>query len=597
MKARNTLMKRPQFLTPTVLTRALFFLINDFILSAFTLYFAYALRFNFAIPDQFLAIFPAVLLTLFGLKAVLFYYFRIYHTPWRFFALNAFEKLIIAHLIAYPLLAGIILLSDGALSPFPRSVLIIDLFLSIVVLGSLRISKRMILSSGKRLGHETVIIGANQRGELAVRLLNSQGSLYVPIAFVDKDPNVCDSYIHNLRVFHLHQLESLVQRSAIDTAIIADHYEPKALESLIHRLEALGVKRFKRVGFVDDAIEDIAIEDLLAREPKDLDKEAIGAFVKDKSVLVTGAGGSIGSELVRQLKRYGAKHLILVENSEFALYRILEEVGEEGVSPVLLSVVHKSALETVYKVHRPQIVLHAAAYKHVPMVEANKQSAFENNIQGTMNNIDLAIAYGVETFVLISTDKAVRPTNVMGATKRVCELYAQNVAPLKTRIVSVRFGNVLGSSGSVIPKFKAQIKQGGPITVTHPEITRYFMLISEACELVLQAASLAKAQEVFILDMGEPIKIADLAEKMKILSNRPDIAIEYVGLRAGEKLYEELMIDEDDKKTCYASIFIAPPTAYAIDKLKADIDALLKSEGDVECLKRIVPEFEHRRDN
>jgi FlaA1/EpsC-like NDP-sugar epimerase len=251
-------------------------------------------------------------------------------------------------------------------------------------------------------------------------------------------------------------------------------------------------------------------------------------------------------------------------------------------------------VENSFKKYKPQIVIHAAAYKHVPLVEDNILEGISNNIMGTKNCIDLAIKYGAEKFVLISTDKAVRPTNVMGTTKRICELYAQNVVPNSTEIVAVRFGNVLGSSGSVIPKFKSQIENGGPITVTHPDITRYFMLIPEACELVLQAASIGKGGEIFILDMGEPIKIVDLAKKMIELSGRDEIQIEFSALRSGEKLYEELLISDSDMKTEYESITVAGKTQYDIDKLNQDIEELLSCENKLAKLKEIVPEFDHK---
>jgi UDP-N-acetyl-D-glucosamine 4,6-dehydratase len=243
---------------------------------------------------------------------------------------------------------------------------------------------------------------------------------------------------------------------------------------------------------------------------------------------------------------------------------------------------------------KPDIVIHAAAYKHVPLCEANQASVISNNIQGSINVIDLSIQYRVEKVVVISTDKAVRPTNVMGATKRVVELYANNVDAQATEIVAVRFGNVLGSSGSVIPKFKQQIERGGPVTVTDPEINRYFMLISEACQLVLQAAAIAKGGELFVLDMGEPIKIMDLAKQMiSLYGKEGEVEIEITGLRPGEKLYEELLLDESDKETRYRSIFIAKPTAYAISQLTHDIALLLGADNKMEVLQKIVPEFTH----
>ena len=341
-------------------------------------------------------------------------------------------------------------------------------------------------------------------------------------------------------------------------------------------------------------LKDITVEDLLARHPADLDKKQIQSFIKDKVVLITGAGGSIGSEISRQCKIFGAKQLILVDHSEINLYTITEELNDFNIVSVMKSVVNKYVLRETFEKYKPDIVIHAAAYKHVPLVEDNILSGITNNVIGTKNCIDLAIEFNVDKFVLISTDKAVRPTNVMGTTKRICELYAQNVDSKNTEIVAVRFGNVLGSSGSVIPKFKSQIEKGLNITVTHPDITRYFMLIPEACELVLQAGSIGKGGEIFILDMGEPIKIVDLANKMIHLSGRDDIKIEFCGLRPGEKLYEELLINDSDKKTDYESITVASPTVFNINELNKKIDKLLENDNILDVLKEIVPEFNHK---
>ncbi len=341
-------------------------------------------------------------------------------------------------------------------------------------------------------------------------------------------------------------------------------------------------------------LKDISVEDLLARHPKDLDKKQIEKFIKNKKVLITGAGGSIGSEIARQCAQFKAGELILLDHSEFNLYQIAEELDICKPHLVMQSVVNKELLDKTFVKYKPDIVIHAAAYKHVPLVEENITEAVLNNVIGTKNTIDCAIKHGVEKFVLISTDKAVRPTNVMGTTKRICELYAQNINTEKnTEIVSVRFGNVLGSSGSVIPKFKSQIEAGGPITVTHPDITRYFMLIPEACELVLQAASIGKGGEIFILDMGEPIKIVDLAKKMIELSGQSHVQIEFSGLRPGEKLYEELLINDSDMKTEYESITVAGKTEYEIAKLNQDIYELVSTNEKLEKLKEMVPEFNH----
>ena len=338
----------------------------------------------------------------------------------------------------------------------------------------------------------------------------------------------------------------------------------------------------------------IDVKDLLARHPKDLNEKKIISFIKDKIVLVTGAGGSIGSEICRQCCHYDAKQIIMLDHSEFNLYTINEELSCNNVVPVLQTVVDLEHLEQTFKKYKPDIVIHAAAYKHVPMVEYNISEGIRNNVLGTKNCIDLSIKHKVGKFVLVSTDKAVRPTNVMGTTKRIAELYAENSNHNGTTICAVRFGNVLGSSGSVIPKFTQQIEKGGPLTITDPEVTRYFMLIPEACQLVLQAASIGRTSEILILDMGDPIKIVDLARNMIELSGHHDVEIKFTGLRPGEKLYEELLINESDRKTEFDSITIAVAHKYDIDKLTQDIEELIATDDKVAKLKEIVPEFNHK---
>ena len=286
--------------------------------------------------------------------------------------------------------------------------------------------------------------------------------------------------------------------------------------------------------------------------------------------------------------------LIMVDHSEFNLYKIGEITHSKKTVSRMVNITNEAALRSVFDEFKPQIVIHAAAYKHVPLCEENPKSAVINNIIGTKKVVDLSIEFGVRKFVMISSDKAVRPTNIRGATKRVCELYALNLNQKGgVEIVAVRFGNVLGSSGSVIPKFKEQIEQNEPLTVTHPDITRYFMLVSEACQLVLQAASIADGGELFVLDMGEPVKIADLAKKMLILSNKEHLGIKFVGLRPGEKLYEELLINDADVQTKFQSIFVTHSGEYDIDKLNSQIDDLVKSDDIAAGLKQIVPEFNH----
>ena len=453
---------------------------------------------------------------------------------------------------------------------------------------------------GNKKTKSLVIYGAGKAGlQLQREFLSSE---YKLICFIDDDEILHHRSIDGISIFSREKY-SLNYKNRFDLMIIA---MPSASQEQIKSIYESMQDKFEKIKILPSMqnilkkelfvkqLKDIGVEDLLARYPKDLDKNAIQNFIKDKIVLITGAGGSIGSEISRQCKAYGAKQLILVDHSEFNLYSILEELQDENIIPIMQSVKDIDILESTFSKYRPQIVIHAAAYKHVPLVEHNILEGIANNIIGTKNTIDLSIKYKVEKFVLISTDKAVRPTNVMGTTKRVCELYAQNVDSKNTEIVAVRFGNVLGSSGSVIPKFKAQIEAGKNITVTHPEITRYFMLIPEACELVLQAASIGKGGEIFILDMGEPIKIVDLAKKMIELSGRSEIGIEFCGLRCGEKLYEELLIDDSDKKTQYESITVASPTFFDIEELNKKIEELLVCEDKISKLKEIVPEFDHR---
>ncbi len=446
-----------------------------------------------------------------------------------------------------------------------------------------------------------VIYGAGKAGlKLQEEFRNSE---YKLMYFIDDASDLHNRNIDTVRIISKERLKKRLTGQKYDLLVIAmpsarslhikDIYEE--LHGYFHKIQILpSINTILREQPFSAQLKEISVADLLARHPQDLDKKLISSFIKEKTILITGAGGSIGSEIVRQCVKFGAKKLILIDHSEYNLYQIEQEIGKKAdIVCVMQSVVNRPQLQKTFEMHKPQVVVHAAAYKHVPMVEANIEEAILNNVIGTKNCIDTAIENGVEKFILISTDKAVRPTNVMGTTKRICELYAQNVDPKKTEIVAVRFGNVLGSSGSVIPKFQSQIQKGENITVTHPDITRYFMLIPEACELVLQAGAIGKGGEIFILNMGEPVRIVDLAQKMIELSGQEGIEIEFSGLRPGEKLYEELLIDGSEKATEYDSITIAAPTPYPIDKLNGDIDALLRDKNPLDKLKEIVPEFHH----
>ena len=582
------------FLKPTQTKRIIFFLSSDILISFFSLFLAYNLRFNFVVPADFMNNFFQTFMILIVCKISLFIYFNIYKTAWRFFSLFEIKKILLAHFYSYLIFVVFFLIFREELSPFARSIIIIDLMLSLVFIVFFRLLKRILLETGSSQKFKnTLIIGADP---YIRNLLQTKKELnYSPVAMLDDKPELIGTYISDLKVYAFDELKRVIKSRDIEAVVISKSYEQKSLIEIFETLNKFEITDIKVINNLQDKeLKDIGVEDLLARHPKDLDKELIGNFIKNKVILITGAGGSIGSEISRQCAKFGAKKLILLDHSEFNLYTIAEELSNFEPILVMQSVVNKDFLDLTFEKYKPQIVIHAAAYKHVPLVEDNIPEAILNNVIGTKNSIDCAIKHNVEKFVLISTDKAVRPTNVMGTTKRICELYAQNVKPRNTEIVAVRFGNVLGSSGSVIPKFKMQISKDGPITVTHPDITRYFMLIPEACELVLQAASIGKGGEIFILDMGEPIKIVDLAKKMIELSGKDNIKIEFTGLRPGEKLFEELLIDDSEANTQYKSITVAGKTFYDIDKLDEDILVLVNCKDKLEKLKLIIPEFKHK---
>jgi len=581
---------------PTAFKRMFFFIVLDVILSLATFYLSYALRFNFHIPETFFSVFWKAFLLLVILKVFFLFLFKNYFIVWRFFGFIDAKNIIKAHLLTYTVFTLLYVFFREQFMPFPRSVIAIDFFLSLIFIGALRVSRRMaregaILKSEK----PTLIIGVNSKTGTIIQSALKGEVAYYPVAITSHKNNTetTDAYINNIKIYDNQLLEEIVSKKGIVSAIITEEIPTNELKVLADRLSLCGINEIKKVrilGDKDEKLEDLSIEDLLARHPKDLDLETIESFIKGKKVLITGAGGSIGSEISKQCQKFGASFLTLVDHSEYNLYQIGESLPEATLK--LLNITNKRLLEAVFEETKPDIVIHAAAYKHVPVCESNQETAVYNNVYGSKNIMDISIKYDVQKVVIISTDKAVRPTNVMGATKRVTELYANNVDAKKTEIVAVRFGNVLGSSGSVIPKFKQQIEEGGPLTVTHLEITRYFMLIPEACQLVLQTAAIAKGGELFILDMGEPIKIVNLAKQMiRLYGKEDEIEVIFTGLRPGEKLYEELLLDESEQKTKYSSIFIARPTPYDIEQLNQDIATLLTAEDKVRALQDIVPEF------
>lgn len=591
-------------LKPTKFSRFAFFLLGDIFISILSVYIAFLLRFSGDIPNEF---YKGALLSASSLTAIKIFYFwflRIYLVPWRFFGLYEARKLFYAHVMAALTFLILFFLASKIFNPFPRSVIIIDAAISFILIGGIRISKRMFLSEKKNITNNEpcIVVGATSKTFHVLKGMRQKYINYYPVGVVDGRPELVGTYCENYVVRAKSEIPQMIKDSGAKTAIIALALYPDELKELYDELFAYGLKDIKLFSLLEDEskkIRDVSIEDLLARKPKDLDTKAIENFIKDKIVLVTGAGGTIGSEICKQCLKFGAKRLIMVEHSEFNLYSINEATGADARNELkMINVVYRHELEEVFAEFHPEVVVHAAAYKHVPLCEFNPHLAVKNNVIGTKNVIDLSKKYGAKKVVLISTDKAVRPTNIMGTTKRICELYAlnSNDAASDTQIVAVRFGNVLGSSGSVIPKFKRQIEANEPLTVTHPEITRYFMLVSEACQLVLQAASIAQGGELFVLDMGEPVKIADLAKRMLQLAGKEELGIKFVGLRPGEKLYEELLIDENDKSTKYQSIFVTHSAKYDLQELNSQIEELSECEDAqvADKLKRIVPEFSHR---
>ena len=498
-------------------------------------------------------------------------------------------------------------------APVPRSAPFIYWGLALLFVGGSRMLVRSYVHQTKRKLKEKVIIyGAGTSG---IQLANAlfQGEEFQPIAYVDDNKTREGSVFQGLRVHNPAQLSKLIEKHGVNKLLLAIGSAPHSQRSLILRyLEPLPIQVQTIPNMAEvisgrariEEIKDIEIEDLLGRDPIAPNNELLDAFIKDKVVMVTGAGGSIGSELCRQIIQHKPKELVLFELSEFNLYTTHSELQtlinehqlDVDLKPVMGSVQREHRLEVIMRTFNVQTVYHAAAYKHVPLVEHNVVEGVRNNIFGTWYAAEAAIKAKVETFVLISTDKAVRPTNVMGASKRMAELVLQGLSKRQhtTRFCMVRFGNVLGSSGSVVPLFRKQIKKGGPITVTHPDIIRYFMTIPEAAQLVLQAGNMGEGGDVFVLDMGAQVKIADLARKMVHLmglevkeEGNPEgnIEIAFTGLRPGEKLYEELLIGDDPQGTGHPRIMKAQELALKWDEVRDVLGRLDKACHTFDCDK------------
>jgi FlaA1/EpsC-like NDP-sugar epimerase len=528
---------------------------------------AYWLRFNLGrIPPEFvdsaLHSLPWVML----IQGSVYWLFGLYRGVWRFASLPDLVRIVKA-VLAGTLLVVVTLFILNRSELIPRSVPVLFVGLQLILLAGPRLlyrwlkDHRLDLSSGQRV----LIVGAGRAGEMLARdLLRDASRAYFPVGFVDDKPRRQGGEVHGIPVLgRTDAIPELVRGHDIELLMLAiPSASAKEMRHVVELCEGTGVP-FRIVpqlsnlmtGQVEiSQLRPVSIEDLLGREPVSLDWSAIRDGLAGRKVMVTGAGGSIGSELVRQIAGAEPERLILVDNGEYNLYRIEMELRERwpalDFARRLIDVTDAAALDALFAAERPSTLFHAAAYKHVPMLEDQVRAAVRNNITGTRLVAEAAARWQSDRFVLISTDKAVHPANVMGATKRIAEAICHGLDQRSScRFMTVRFGNVLGSAGSVVPLFSRQIEQGGPVTVTHPEIERFFMTIPEACQLIMQAAVIGEGGEIFVLDMGEPIKIRYLAEQMIRLSGREpgeEIAIQYIGLRPGEKLYEELFYASED---------------------------------------------------
>jgi FlaA1/EpsC-like NDP-sugar epimerase len=550
------------------------------------------------------------------IKIILFSVMKLSRGIWKFSSTRDLLLILKAVSIAI-LLTAILMFFITRLESIPRSVFIIDWFLCTFLLGGGRFGYR--LWKERKVIHpdqkRALLIGAGQAGEQLIReFKNDRFSATEVVGIIDDDPSRHNRTIHGVQVLgDLNQMVDFAQSMEVTQVFVAiPSASKKQTQNIIELCLGAGLKVEILPALKDIAdgkvqisqLREVNLEDLLGREPIKLDMNAVGKIIQGKTILVTGAGGSIGSELCRQILNFKPSQLILFDNCEFFIYQIelalRESFPDIIIIPMMGDVRDKRRVKEVFNLYKPQTIFHAAAYKHVPMMEINPLEAVKTNILGTKIIAEEAVATQVENFVLVSTDKAVNPTNVMGATKRIAEIICQSFQELqKTRFTIVRFGNVLGSAGSVIPRFLNQIKEGGPVTVTHPEITRYFMSIPEAAQLVIQAGTLGKGGEIFVLDMGKPVKITKLAEDLILLAGlRPneDIEIQFTGLRPGEKLYEELLANnENTLPTSHPLVRVAKTRSYQKEQdqiLNKLFNLEVVSPQEVKTtLKELVPEY------
>lgn len=610
-----------------LLTRKSQFALDTAVLmSAFVL--AYLLRFDFVIPEQekqrMLYQLPFVLL----FQLFLMWLSGIYAFVWRYVGMAEVKAFMAAALWSALTLLALRIWLPEQLQParIPLSIAVIDTLIAFGGVLALRVLRRALYERGtkrqnakgqlqRRLVKKPVLlIGAGRAGVMIAREIRLRGDIDLEVrGFIDDDRNKMGSVIQGVKVLGTAEdIPRLVTELDIDHVVIsfaeASRRDFRRILDICERVRVRvrtvpGMYELLQGNVKVSRIRDVQIEDLLGREQVQLDEESMRNFLTGKTVMVTGAGGSIGSELVKQVARFKPACLLLVERAEFALFAIEHEMRSDDESqvpviPLVADIGDKTRMHTIFQTYSPQVILHAAAHKHVPMMESNPCEAVKNNVIGTRMLGEMASDFGVEAFVLISTDKAVRPSSVMGASKRVAELVIQDLNQRSdTRFLAVRFGNVIGSAGSVIPIFRDQIRSGGPVTVTHPEMVRYFMTIPEAAQLVLQAGALGSGGEIFVLDMGDPVRILDLAKETITLSGlRPfeDINIVFTGVRPGEKLYEELQTsDERVEKTRHPKIFIGRIAAYPEEKVRHALErlSLLAENGWDRELRRAINEL------
>lgn len=594
-------------------------MITDIIIVNIAIYMALLLRFDGKIMTHYKEIYYNTFLVLTFIKIIVYIMMGLYSSLWRYASIDELLQIFFATAIETALCY---LYGEYFNVRLPRSVYIISWFITFIFIGGSRLSYRILrrlnnlVRFDKSEKSRVMVIGAGEAGSMVIKELKKHDELNsVPVAIIDDDTHKHRSFIHGVPVIGgRNKIKAAVSKHNIDQIIIALPSAPKSeVRKIIDickdtkcKLKILpGVYEILDEKVSLKRIRDVNIEDLLGRDEVKLNNEEIAGYLKDEVILVTGGGGSIGSELCRQIAKYEPKKIIVYDIYENNAYDLEVELKSKYKNRIDIDVVIGSIrdierLRQVFAEYKPGVVFHAAAHKHVPLMEFNPGEAVKNNVFGTLNVAQCADEFGTKRFVLISTDKAVNPTNIMGATKRLAEMIIQAMDKRsKTEFVAVRFGNVLGSNGSVIPLFKKQIAQGGPVTVTHPEVTRYFMTIPEAAQLVIQAGAMAKGGEIFILDMGQPVKILDLARDLIKLSGfepDEDIKIVFTGLRPGEKLYEELLLAEEGiQGTHHENIYIGKPLDLSFNELMLGIRALQNFINDKEelkrCLKNIVSTY------